>query len=314
MAAIHSYDHIPNLASVDTRYIAWNNPALAKVRVKIKKHRYRRSQRGKAIKELNDLDLQYQKAYVNDCINKIQVASDGKKTRVAYQIINQVTGRKVGKRATIEANSPDERLSGWATYFEGLLNVKADDVVDESQWEPENPFIDDKVHECPIIQQCATIAELDAAIKQMSNNKACGIDGITTEYLKIPGISAVLLPIINKVLESCTAPAEWRTNIIVPVPKKGDLTKYDNYRGISLMSIVGKVYNRILLNRLQRFIDPLLDHTQNGFRRGRATTGHILALRRIIEEYDRHGKHSILTFIDFKKAFDSINRSRMKNT
>ena len=113
-------------------------------------------------------------------------------------------------------------------------------------------------------------------------------------------------------LESCTAPAEWRTNIIVPVPKKGDLTKYDNYRGISLMSIVGKVYNRILLNRLQPFIDPLLDYTQNGFRRGRATTGHILALRRIIEEYDRHGKHSILTFIDFKKAFDSINRSRMK--
>ena len=86
-------------------------------------------------------------------------------------------------------------------------------LVDESQWEPENLFIDDKVHECPIIQQCATIAELDATIKQMSNNKACGIDGITTEYLKIPGISAVLLPIINKVLESCSAPAEWRTNI-----------------------------------------------------------------------------------------------------
>ena len=59
--------------------------------------------------------------------------------------------------------------------------------------------------------------ELDAAIKQMSNNKACGI---TTEYLKIPGISAVLLPVINKVLETCDSPTEWRTNIIVPVPKR----------------------------------------------------------------------------------------------
>ena len=78
------------------------------------------------------------------------------------------------------------------------------------------------------------------------------------------------------------------------------------------MSMVGKVYNRILLNQLQPFTDPLLDHTQKCFRRGRVTTGHILALRRIIEEYDRHGKHCILTFIDFKKAFDSINRSRMK--
>ena len=104
------------------------------------------------------------------------------------------------------------------------------------------------------------------------------------------------------------------TNIIVPVPKKGDLSKYDNYRGISLMSIVGKVYNRILLNRLQPFVDPLLDNSQNGFRRGRAATGHILAIRRIIEEYQRHSKQGILTFIDFKKAFDSTNRSRMKKT
>ena len=51
-----------------------------------------------------------------------------------------------------------------------LLNVKADDAADESQWEPENPFVDDKVHMCPITQQCAT--ELDMTIKQMSNNKA----------------------------------------------------------------------------------------------------------------------------------------------
>ena len=94
-------------------------------------------------------------------------------TQVCDAYNNQITGRKASKRATIQADSPDERLSGWADYFKQLLNVKAEDVVDESQWEPENPFIDDKVHKCPITQQCATIAELDAAIKQMSNNKAC---------------------------------------------------------------------------------------------------------------------------------------------
>ena len=79
-----------------------------------------------------------------------------------------------------------------------------------------------------------------------------------------------------------------------------------------LMSIVGKVYICILLTRLEPFIDPLLDHSQNGFRRCRGATGHILALRRIIEEYQRHSKQEILTFLDFKKTFDSINRSRMK--
>ena len=42
----------------------------------------------------------------------------------------------------------------WLEYFELLLNFKADDAADESQWEPENPFVDDKVHMCPITQQC----------------------------------------------------------------------------------------------------------------------------------------------------------------
>ena len=68
------------------------------------------------------------------------------------------------------------------THFQ-IFNVKADDVVDESQWEPENPFVDDKVWcACPTPQQCLTITELDVAIKQMFNNKACGIDDITIEH------------------------------------------------------------------------------------------------------------------------------------
>ena len=59
---------------------------------------------------------------------------------------------------------------------------------------------------------------------------------------KNTGVSAVLLAVIIKVIESCTAP-EWRTNVIVSVPKKGDLIKYDNY--LLLMSVVGKVKNII---------------------------------------------------------------------
>ena len=90
----------------------------------------------------------------------------------------------VGRQASvsIHADSLEEHLDGWTGYFEQLLNVGADDVVDGSQWEPENPFVDGKVHKCPITQQCVTITELGAAIKQMFKNKACGIDGITIEY------------------------------------------------------------------------------------------------------------------------------------
>ncbi|KAI8494372.1 hypothetical protein Bbelb_275980 [Branchiostoma belcheri] len=98
---------------------------------------------------------------------------------------------------------------------------------------------------------------------------------------------------------------------IVPIPKKGNLTLPDNYRGISLSQVAAKVYNRLLLNRLRPVIDKLLRPNQNGFRPSRSTSAQILAFRRIVEEVRNHQKEAVLIFIDFKKAFDSINRDTM---
>jgi len=95
------------------------------------------------------------------------------------------------------------------------------------------------------------------------------------------------------------------------MPKKGDLTRCTNYRGISLNQIASKVYNRLILNRIRPTIDSLLRPNQNGFRPGRSTSSHLLALRRIIEELQNHKKEAVITFIDFKKAFDSIDRKKM---
>ena len=62
------------------------------------------------------------------------------------------------------------------------------------------------------------------------------------------------------------------------MPKKGDLSKSGNYRGISLNAIVTKLINRMILNRIQPVLDPYLRPNQNGFRPGRSTTSQILAL------------------------------------
>ena len=95
------------------------------------------------------------------------------------------------------------------------------------------------------------------------------------------------------------------------MPKKGDLTRCTNYRAISLSQIAFKIYNRLILNRIRPVIDKLLHPNQNGFHHGRSTSSHLLALRRIIEELRNHKKEAVITFIDFKKAFDSIDRSKM---
>jgi hypothetical protein len=95
--------------------------------------------------------------------------------------------------------------------------------------------------------------------------------------------------------------------IIVKLPKKGDLSDCNNWRGITLLSIPGKVFLSILLQRLRKSIDELL-REQAGFRSHHTTIDHIYTLRTIIEESAERQSKLIINFIDFQKAFDSLHR------
>ena len=76
-------------------------------------------------------------------------------------------------------------------------------------------------------------------------------------------------------------PYQWIVNI-KPLPKLGHLTSTDNYKGISLISVILKTYNRMLLNSIRSDLYPLLLDVQNGFREQRTTVGQILSLGRIL--------------------------------
>ena len=144
----------------------------------------------------------------------------------------------------------------------------------------------------------------------MKNGKALRLDGLLPEFWKLPKVKKSLLSFCNKTY-SGNRPKEWGLSGITPIPKKGNLTITDNYRGISLTQVASKIYNRCLLNRIHLVIDKVLQPNQNGFRKGRSTTSHILALRRIVEELKNHDMEAVLTFIDFCKAFDCIDRCQM---
>ena len=100
---------------------------------------------------------------------------------------------------------------------------------------------------------------------------------------------------------------------MIVIPKKGDLSLPSNHRGISLLSIVTKVFNRIIMNRTQPKIDPYLRSNQNVLRPGSSTTAQILALRRLLKGVKEQNLKATVVFIDFKKAFDSIHRGKMLN-
>ena len=119
-----------------------------------------------------------------------------------------------------------------------------------------------------------------------------------------------MLGYVNKLMVG-EKPDQWSESDMKPLPKSGDLGYTDNYRGIALSSIAAKLANRMLLNRIRPKINPQLRPNQNGFRPGRSTVAHILALRRLIEGVRSHNLKAVLTFVDFRKAFDSIHRGRM---
>ena len=96
----------------------------------------------------------------------------------------------------------------------------------------------------------------------------------------------------------------------MPFPKKGDLGQTSNYRGITLTSIAAKIYNSLLLNRIQPEMEKILRRNQNGFRKGHSTIGRILAVRRIIEGIKARQIPATLLFVDFSKAFDSLSPQR----
>ena len=75
--------------------------------------------------------------------------------------------------------------------------------------------------------------------------------------------------------------------------------------------MMSKVVNKLILNRIQPQLDPLLRNNQNGFRPKKNTTAHILALRRIIEEAKRNNVPATIVFVDFSEAFDSVHRAKI---
>ena len=75
----------------------------------------------------------------------------------------------------------------------------------------------------------------------------------------------------------------WLKGVILSFPKKGDLGSASNYRGIILMAVGTKIYNRMLLDRVRHHTDPKLRNDQNDFRKSRSTVARILTLQRLLD-------------------------------
>ena len=110
-----------------------------------------------------------------------------------------------------------------------------------------------------------------ARIKGLKKNRAAGYDGIAAELLKADAEASAdaLVVLFSRIWLQEEVPEDWLRGLIVKLPKKGDLSLSDNWRGITLLCIICKVFAACLLNRLKSLIYRLLRREQAGF--GQAT-------------------------------------------
>ncbi|KAJ8342710.1 hypothetical protein SKAU_G00326380 [Synaphobranchus kaupii] len=125
--------------------------------------------------------------------------------------------------------------------------------------------------------------EIRKAIKQLRNGKSAGPDNIPAEALKadVETSVAMLYPLFRNIWDEEMVPSKWKEGYLIKLLKKGDLSSCSNYKGITLLSIPGKTFNRVLLNRMKDAVDPQL---QAGFRKNRSCTDQITTLRIILEQ------------------------------
>ena len=233
------------------------------------------------------------------CIRDIQFARRG-----LVPVRSAVVRNEMGTLCS----TPEDNQQRWRRHFTSILNVQSQFDEDELQRVRQRPL---KEH----FAEPPSKEELLAAIDAMKNGKMGGKSGILPEMVKAASCQddfmEVLLALVQQVWSENKAPQDWSDAVLIPIPKKGDLTSCDNWRGIALLDVVGKVVARLLQGRLQKLAEEELPESQCGFRKGRSCTDMIFMVRQLVEKSWEHRAKLFVTYVDLKKAYDSVPRSAL---
>ena len=151
-------------------------------------------------------------------------------------------------------------------------------------------------------------AEVEDVIKNLKKNKAPGPVQIINEFLKDYRSTLIrpLTKIFNMILETEEIPIQWKISEIILLFKKGSKKEIENYRPISLSSNIYKIFMKIVKNRIYNQLDLNQGIEQAGFRRNQSTIDHLQAINQVIETALEYQMETHMLFIDFHKAFDSV--------
>nr|VZI41908.1 unnamed protein product [Spirometra erinaceieuropaei] len=256
-----------------------------------------------------------QKQYWAEIATSMEQASNVGETRKLY-LIRQVSG----KPSTLSDSVRDvnggfiadnsANVERWREHFEHHLNFDT---------QPTSPLFSSSAEFLPSPTYAVPCdppfeEEVADAIRKLRNNKAPGEDGIPAEIFKscVDTLAPWLHEVVERAWRDEGVPDDWGLGILVPILKKGDKTRCENYRGISLIDVAAKIFAIVLLRRFQAVRDSRTMPNQAGFRAGRGCADQIFTLRRILEFRHSYQQATAVCFVDFAAAFDSVHRESLR--
>jgi Reverse transcriptase (RNA-dependent DNA polymerase) len=266
-------------------------------------------------------------AFWDDIANRLQVlfeSNDSKGFSEACKIIYGPTTKGLQsnsdssdsnvlyKRDGTLTNTEEEYIDRWVEHYTLLLNQKS--YVDIDSMEAQG-LLPKRSNICYALEVEFTEQETRKGIGDMKCDTAGGMDRQETEMFKFTKKSVELVPMLTKLfncsLNQSIVPQQWKDVIITILHKKGDRKICDNFRGISLINVIGKIFERLISNRVINYCEAtigVLPASQFGFRADRSTQDCIFLSRQISSIAKEKQQTLYKCFVDLTKAYDKVNR------
>jgi hypothetical protein len=216
--------------------------------------------------------------------------------REVWKYINRERKKKepVSEKITIQE---------WEEYFMKLLEGRKEEGKVGTQRKEKQTVMEETE---------ITAEEVGKHIRYLKKRKAPGWDGVQNEAWMYG--TERMVELMNGVWRGEGFPEDWREGVICPTFKKGEKNRAENYRGITLLNTGYKLYASVLSERMKREIEEkgVLPDSQAGFRKGRGTVNNVYILDHLARnELRKKGGRMYALFIDFKAAFDKVDRVKM---
>lgn len=202
---------------------------------------------------------------------------------------------------TLKLNSVS--TTEWERYFGSLYDATGSDTESSDEWRNRKG---DEV--------TMTLEDIKNAARNLKNRKAPGPDNISNELLKYGDeqLHEEITKLFNKIIRSGRIPNNWKLSTTIPIYKKGEKSKPENYRGITLLNSAQKLFTKIITEKLEAYIE--INEEQQGFRRNRSATDAIFIIRQLTEKAIEYNTPAFLCFVDLQKAFDRVQLSDVTKT